>query len=323
MLPHSPYAPPLVSPPLTVEFLGTGTSTGVPMIGCDCAVCTSPNPRNKRMRPSILVTVAGHAAGRGNLLVDTTPEMRVQMLRAGVGRIEAALITHNHADHILGMDDIRQFNFRWGVGMPIWSDAATLDHLRMVFGYAFQDTQTGGGKPKLELNELRPFEPLELLGITVTPLTIWHGKQAILAYKFGERFAYVTDVSRIPDETLPYLQNLDTLVVGTVRFETHPTHFGLWEAVEQINALAPRQAFLTHLSHHLEHEAVNSVLPPHIRLAYDGLRVGIPGYGEPADAPEILAASAQAQGGQSRAREPLAAFVRRFARRRLHLGRGY
>jgi phosphoribosyl 1,2-cyclic phosphate phosphodiesterase len=267
--------PAVASPPLTVTFLGTGTSTGVPMIGCDCPTCTSPDPRDNRMRPSILVTVGGKAPGQGNILVDTTPEMRVQMLRAGVGRVEAVLVTHNHADHILGMDDIRQFNFRHEMVMPILSDADTLDHLRMVFGYAFKETQAGGGKPKLDLTEVRPYEPFELLGLTVTPLTVLHGRMPILSFKFGERFAYVTDVSGIPDETRPHLRGLDTLVLGTVRHDPHPTHFGLQQALEQIEELRPRRAFFTHLSHHFRHEAENAQLPPHVRLAYDGLRVEI------------------------------------------------
>lgn len=174
------------------------------MIGCDCETCRSPDPHDKRMRPSILVTVGGQPVGRGNILVDTTPEMRLQMLRAGIDRIETVLVTHNHADHILGMDDIRQFNYRHEIRMPILSDEPTLAHLRMVFGYAFTETQAGGGKPKLDLVPIRPYEPFEILGVTITPLTVYHGSLPILAFKFGEAFAYVTDVSRIPDETRPF-----------------------------------------------------------------------------------------------------------------------
>jgi phosphoribosyl 1,2-cyclic phosphate phosphodiesterase len=264
------------SPALTVTFLGCGTSTGVPMIGCDCAVCLSPNPRNKRMRPSILVTVEGRAKGEGNLLVDTTPEMRLQMLREGIGRIEAVFVTHNHADHILGMDDIRQFNFRNAMAMPIYSDRPTLDHLRMVFDYAFRETPTAGGKPRLELRELRSEEAVTAVGVSVTPLRVFHGRLPIFGYKFGSRFAYVTDVSRIPDEILAQLRGLDTLVLGAVRHETHPTHFSVGQAVEMIADLAPRRAFLTHLSHHIEYEADNAALPPSVRIAYDGLRLAIP-----------------------------------------------
>ena len=248
------------------------------MIGCDCAVCTSPDPKNRRMRPSIVVGVET-AEGRRNILVDTTPEMRLQMLANGITKVEEVLITHTHADHILGMDDIRQFNWRHGVKMPIRGTAATLAHLRMVFSYCFQQTQAGGGKPQLELEELRAYEPLTLLGVEVLPLTVLHGSLPILAYKFGRSFAYVTDVSAIPPETRPYLRGLDTLVLGTVRYEPHPTHFGLYQALEAISDLAPRQAFLTHLSHHFEHEKVSAELPPGVHLAYDGLTVAIPGAG--------------------------------------------
>jgi phosphoribosyl 1,2-cyclic phosphate phosphodiesterase len=249
------------------------------MIGCHCAVCQSSEPHNKRLRPSILVTNTDLPAGHGNVLVDTTPEMRLQVLRAGIERIESVLVTHNHADHIFGMDDIRQFNFLHSMSMPIYSDTATLDHLRMVFGYAFRETQAGGGKPQLDLTTVAPFETFETTGISVTPLPIYHGNMPILSYKFGSRFAYVTDVSRIPDETMPYLKDLDTLVIGTVRREPHPTHFGLQQALDVIADLAPRRAFLTHLSHHFDHNEINAELPAHIRMAYDGLQLSIPAAG--------------------------------------------
>lgn len=264
------------SPPFSVTFLGTGTSTGIPMIGCDCSVCTSPDPRNKRMRPSIVVSVDGEN-GKQNLLVDTTPEMRLQMLRAGIGRIEAVLMTHTHADHIFGMDDIRQFNFRHKMTMPIHGTSDTLGHLRRVFDYCFQETQSGGGKPQLELREIRPFEPFRLLHVDVMPIMVLHGNLPVVAYKFGPSFAYVTDVSNIPDQARAHLQNLDTLVLGTVRHEPHPTHFGLYQAIEEVAALAPRRAFFTHLSHHFDHDQVSRELPPSIALAHDGLILSFPG----------------------------------------------
>ena len=260
------------APPFNVTFLGTGTSTGIPMIGCDCAVCTSPNPKNRRMRPSIVV----HVQDSGNLLVDTTPEMRLQMLANDIRRVEAVLITHTHADHIFGMDDIRQFNFRYGVRMPIHGTAVTLAHLRRVFDYCFTETQTGGGKPQLELREIRAGEPLSLLGLPILPLSVLHGSLPVLAFRFGKKFAYVTDVSAIPDAARDHLRDLDTLVLGTVRYEPHATHFGLWQAVAEVEDLRPRRAFFTHLSHHFDHDAVNAELPPHIRLAYDGLQLAFP-----------------------------------------------
>ena len=190
--------------------------------------------------------------------------------------MSAVLVTHNHADHILGMDDIRQFNFLHNRSMPIYSDAPTLAHLKMVFGYAFVETPTAGGKPKLDLEEVRPQEPINLCGVSVTPLTVLHGTVPILAYKFGRKFAYVTDVKTIPEATRPFLRNLDTLVVGCVRHATHPTHFGLDEALSEIADLAPRQAFLTHLSHHFDYEETRPLLPSNVALGYDGLQFTIP-----------------------------------------------
>ncbi len=265
--------------PLTVSFLGTGTSTGVPMIGCPCTVCTSSDPHNKRMRVSIVVSTAGEAGGRPqNILVDTTPEMRIQLLREGLDRVEAILMTHSHADHIFGLDDVRQINFRHNMVMPIYGSPATLDHLRHIFDYVFKETQAGGGKPQLDLKPLPPLQSASMpSGIEIMPLPVFHGRMPIYGYKFGSGLAYLTDVSEIPDETLPHLFGLDTLILGAVRYDPHPTHFNLGQAVEVINALKPKRAFLTHLSHHFDHETVNRELPPHIRLAYDGLKFTVPG----------------------------------------------
>ena len=279
LMPSSPAPPAVLSPPLHITFLGTGTSTGVPMIGCACAVCHSSDPHNKRMRPSILVTVHGDTqigAGPQNILVDTTPEMRIQMLRAGISDVSAVLVTHHHADHILGMDDIRQFNFLHHRSMPIYADAHTLGHLKTVFGYAFADTPTGGGKPQLDLTEVFPFAPFEVCSTTVLPLTVLHGTVPIVSYKFGRHFAYVTDIKTIPEKTRPHLRNLDTLVLGCVRHAAHPTHLGLDEALAEIADLAPRQAYLTHLSHHFDHDAVRNLLPANVALGYDGLQFAIP-----------------------------------------------
>ncbi|MBC8102824.1 MAG: MBL fold metallo-hydrolase [Cytophagales bacterium] len=270
--------PPAASPPLSVTFLGTGTSTGVPMIGCSCAVCTSSDPRNKRMRVSVVVRTANQRGGEPqNLLVDTTPELRIQMLREGLDRVEAILMTHGHADHIFGLDDVRQINFRHNIVMPIYGSEATLAQLRRVFDYVFKETPTGGGKPQLDLRTLEPFEPaLMPTGAEVMPLPVLHGTLPIYGYKFGRSLAYLTDVSAIPDETLPYLEGLDTLILGAVRFEPHPTHFNLEQALAAIAKLQPRRAFLTHLSHHFDHATVNATLPPSVRLAYDGLTIAVP-----------------------------------------------
>jgi phosphoribosyl 1,2-cyclic phosphate phosphodiesterase len=210
--------------PLRATFLGTGTSTGIPMIGCRCPVCTSSDRHNSRTRSSLVVNVGGAEDATKNLLVDTTPEMRLQMLATDTRRVEAVLVTHTHADHIFGMDDIRQINFRHDIAMPILGTPETLERLALVFDYCFKETQTGGGKPRLTLSPIRPYEPFDLLGVTITPLVVLHGSLPVIAYKFGSRFAYVTDVSHIPDETRPHLKNLDTLVIGTcATTRTRPT----------------------------------------------------------------------------------------------------
>jgi len=215
------------------------------------------------------------------ILVDTTPDMRTQVLRAGIGEIDAVLITHIHADHIFGMDDLRQFNFRMGREIPVYGTDATLAHIRNVFSYCFQETQAGGGKPQLTLHTIVPYEPFDLCGVTITPLIILHGSYPILAFKFGERFTYVTDVSGIPEETRPYLHGLDTLILGAVRYEPHPTHFGLAQALDEIAEFTPGRAFLTHLGHHFDYVTLNSETPAHVAPCRDGLIFTIPAKGEP------------------------------------------
>jgi phosphoribosyl 1,2-cyclic phosphate phosphodiesterase len=270
---------PAPAPPLTVTFLGAGTSTGVPTIACDCPVCTSSDPRNKRLRPSIVVTVRGGDFAGVNLLVDTTPDMRFQVLRAGIDRVEAVLVTHTHADHVFGMDDLRQYNFRHRMRIPVYGTQRVLDHLHHIFNYAFKETQAGGGKPQIDLVSITPYEPFPLCGLEITPLTVLHGAEPVTAYKFGDRFAYVTDVSEIPPLTRPCLEGLDTLILDAVRYEPHSTHFGLYQALEVIADLAPRQTYLTHLSHHFDYEKTNAELPPGVALGYDGLAFDVPGIG--------------------------------------------
>ena len=269
--------PPVLSSAFRVQVLGCGTSTGVPVIGCPCSLCRSPDPRNKRLRPSLLLELPVPGAARPHrILIDTTPDMRTQMLRAGIDEIDAVLITHPHADHIFGMDDLRQFNFRLGHALPVYATEDTLGHLRTVFSYVFRETQTGGGKPQLTLHPITHQEPFSLLGITITPLGVMHGETPVTAFKFGSRFAYVTDVSRIPDETRPALRGLDTLILGAVRYEPHPTHFGLAQALAEIADLQPRRAFLTHLGHHFDYSILCSETPAHVTPCHDGLSFIVP-----------------------------------------------
>jgi len=248
---------------MEVLVLGSGTSHGVPMIGCQCAVCTSSDPRNRRFRPSIAVR-----ASERTILVDATPELRLQALTFGLDRVDAVLVTHTHADHIMGLDDIRRFNDLRDAEVPVYGDPSSLDDIRRIFRYVFVSTQVGGGKPRITLHDAP--DRFELCGIPVRSLRVYHGRLPILAYRFGP-FAYVTDVNRIPPETMDALRGLDTLMLDTVRPTPHETHFGLQEALDVIAELSPRSAYLTHLSHHYDHAATNATLPPGVELAYDGL----------------------------------------------------
>ncbi len=252
---------------MIVTFLGTGTSHGVPMIGCDCAVCTSSDPRNNRTRSSVLVETDG-----ASLLIDTTPELRIQALRENIRRVDAVLFTHAHADHVFGLDDVRRFNDLSGRSMPCYGPEETLVTIRRAFQYVFVPTQLGGGKPSLELIPVTG--TFHAAGVWVTPVPVMHGRLHIHGYRIG-RFAYVTDCSGIPDGSMALLQDLDTLVLGALRPTPHETHFSVGQAMEVVDMLKPRQAYFTHISHRLDHEMTNASLPPYARLAYDGLRIDL------------------------------------------------
>ena len=249
-----------------VTFLGTGTSHGVPMIGCRCAVCTSPDPRDTRWRPSILVEF-----GEGpSLLVDTGPDLRAQALRFGVQRVDAVLFTHAHADHLLGLDDIRRFNHLQRSSIPCYGDPETLREVGRIFAYAFSPKQEGGGVPRLEL---RPVEgPFSVGGQVVQPVPLLHGAVRIYGYRFG-RFSYLTDCSEIPESSWPLLDGTEVLVVNALRDRPHPTHFTLAQALDVIDRVKPARALITHVCHDLGHEATSRRLPARVELAYDGLRV--------------------------------------------------
>jgi phosphoribosyl 1,2-cyclic phosphate phosphodiesterase len=249
-------------------FLGTGTSTGVPMIGCECAVCTSADPRNKRTRSSVIIALPA-----GNLLVDTSPEMRLQLLAAKVQRVHAIAFTHHHVDHLFGLDDARLFPKYTGKPVPIFCEQQTEDAIRTIFSYAFEEFADGiplGGLPRLDFQRIAPGAPFEVLGETILPMRLEHGRFKVLGFRIG-KLAYCTDVNRIPEPTWPLLAGLDTLVLDTLRHRSHPTHFNLEEALGVVERLRPRKTFLTHLSHDLDHAATESTLPPGVALAYDGL----------------------------------------------------
>jgi len=252
-----------------ILFLGTGTSHGVPMIGCRCATCLSEDPRDRRWRPSILVRLPGGET----VLVDTAPDLRAQALAFGVTRVDAILFTHSHADHILGLDEVRRFNALQGGAIPCYGDVDTLDDIRRTFRYIFDpDTPRGGGVPRLEL---RPVDgPWTLFGERVVPVPIWHGTRRILGFRIG-RFAYLTDCSAVPEASWPLLAELDVLVLDALRDRPHPTHLTLGEAVAVAARVGARRTYFTHICHELPHEATCARLPPGMALAHDGLEVAV------------------------------------------------
>ena len=251
--------------PARITVLGSGTSAGVPMIGCTCAVCRSTDPRDHRLRPSIHVDVQGRAA----ILVDTSPDLRQQVLTHKIARLDAVLFTHSHADHILGLDDIRRFNFMQGGPMPCYAAPPDWESIRKTFHYVFDGLpRQGGGIPKIEAHDIDG--PFSVEGVRVVPVPLWHGPSPILGFRFGS-FAYLTDCSAIPDDSWPLVAGVDTLVIDALRDKKHSTHFTVAEALDAIARIAPRRAYLTHMAHDLGHAETNARLPAGVELAYDGL----------------------------------------------------
>ncbi len=250
---------------MKVTVLGSGTSTGVPVIGCNCRVCTSKNPKNKRLRASIIVE-----NNEENILVDTSIDLRAQCLAYKIKRIDAVLYTHTHADHLYGVDELRIFNFIQHRKIPIYGSEETIESIKRTFPYLFTDVFYGGGKPYLIPNIIDG--NLELSGIKITPVEIMHGDLPIFGYRFSN-FAYVTDVSEIPDESMNLLRDLEVLMIGALRYEPHPTHFTIEEALKVIEELKPRNAYLTHLGHSVDHDELEKSLPKNVAPAYDGLEI--------------------------------------------------
>jgi len=258
-----------------ITFLGTGTSHGVPMIGCACAVCRSDDPRDTRTRPSILIELPALSESRSGesngfrLLVDTTPDLRAQALRHGVDRVDAVFYTHPHADHIFGFDDLRRFNHLTRQPLSAYGDERTLAAIRRTFSYAYDpDAPKGGGVPDIRLCPVAG--PFGMGGHEIEPIPVMHGGTPVNGLRIG-RFAYLTDCNVIPPASMARLEGLDVLVLDALRHKPHPTHFRVDESVAIAAALAPRRPFFTHMAHDLPHAETCAALPPGVSLAYDGL----------------------------------------------------
>ncbi len=248
---------------MKVTFLGTGTSTGVPVITCNCRVCTSDDPRDNRTRPSILLEWDDHV-----VLVDTSSDFRQQALRHNLHRLDAVVYTHHHADHIMGLDDIRLFNWRQRIVMPAYGSKETLDAVQRTFWYVFEDSLHDGAKPAMEMNPVNA--PFELLGREVVPIPVFHGDMPIFGYRIGD-FAYLTDVSRVPDRSFELLEGVDVAVLSALRATPHPTHQSVEQAADLARKIGAGRTYFTHMCHDILHAETDAELPEGIRLAYDGL----------------------------------------------------
>ena len=254
--------------PFTLTFLGTGTSNGIPVIGCDCAVCASNDPHDRRTRTSALVRVDGQT-----LLIDTSPELRLQAVANHVRDIDAVLYTHAHADHVDGFDDLRRFNDLRQAPLDVYCDEITAELLRSRFAYAFENPFSFyGGKPDLRLNIFDG--PFDVHGTPVTPVPVAHGRWIVKGFRIGA-LGYVTDAKLIAPSSIDLLRGVDTLVLNALRERPHPVHLSLGEALEVIQTIQPRQAYLVHLSHELSHADASAQLPDNVHVAYDGLTVEI------------------------------------------------
>jgi phosphoribosyl 1,2-cyclic phosphate phosphodiesterase len=252
---------------MKLTFLGTGTSTGVPSIGCECETCLSEDPRDKRLRVSIMIEHAGQS-----LLVDTSSDFRQQALRFGLKRLDGVLITHCHADHIFGLDDIRPLNFRFGA-LGLYANERAWVDIRRIFKYIFEPSHFGGGLPQVIAHTVYPGAPF-CIGeqLEVTPLEVTHGRLPVMAYRFND-FAYATDLSEIPAQAMDALRDLDVLVLDCLRFKEHPTHLWVEKALGYVEKLKPRRTYFTHMAHDVKHERDSKRLPDGVEFAYDGLVV--------------------------------------------------
>jgi phosphoribosyl 1,2-cyclic phosphate phosphodiesterase len=255
-----------------IIVLGSGTSMGVPTLGCRCAVCTSADPRNRRTRPSIAVTWSSGGAAR-LVVIDTGPDFREQALREGIRHVDAVLYTHAHADHILGLDDLRPLSFEHKPSsLPLYADAETADVLKRIFEYTFSPNATYPNRARVELRSLDGEQTAEVHGATFQRVPLMHGRLEVAGFRFGSA-AYLTDMSAIPDSSLALLDGLDVMIVDALRPQPHPSHAAIPESLQWVKRVQPRQAWFTHMSHEVDHEETEKGFPAHVRLAYDGLRI--------------------------------------------------
>jgi len=250
-----------------LTFLGTGTSHGIPVIGCNCDVCTSDNPKNKRTRASVWIET-----DHTSILIDTATEFRLQAVREGINKIDLVLLTHSHADHIHGMDDLRPLSKDKPI--PVYGNFFTIKDIKKRFSYITGDSQLGGGKPRLIFTELSETDTIKIENGTteIKPLPVKHGSLDVFGYRIGT-LAYITDCNFIPDKTMEDLKGLDTLIIDALRFKPHPTHFCVEEALEIIEKTKCRRGFLTHMCHNLDHEKLEKMLPDHVKPSFDSLKI--------------------------------------------------
>jgi phosphoribosyl 1,2-cyclic phosphate phosphodiesterase len=257
---------------MRITFLGTGTSVGVPMIGCGCEVCSSNDPRDKRLRTGLMVEKTVEDGGR-RMIIDVSADFRQQALRERIDRLDALLITHCHADHVFGLDDVRPINFKRGP-IPVYGSEETWRGLRRIFSYIFEREHIGGGLPQLIPHVIDG--EFETCGLRVTPVPVIHGKGEVLGFRFGDaraQAAFITDCNLIPDESLEKLRDLDLMIIDALRFKPHPTHLHVEQSLAYVAELKPRRALLTHISHDIKYNEVSRRLPENVELAYDGLQI--------------------------------------------------
>jgi phosphoribosyl 1,2-cyclic phosphate phosphodiesterase len=249
----------------TLTVLGSGTSMGVPTIGCDCAVCHSPDPHDRRTRPSIMIEY-----GDKTVLIDTSPDFREQAIREQIRKLDAVLYTHAHADHILGIDDLRPLSFHRGGKIPLYARPEHADFMRNMFRYIFDADYKYGSLAQVELKPING--PVELFGARFDPVSVLHGDAEIIGFRFGSA-AYLTDFSEIPEASFAQLNGLDILFLDALRHKPHPTHSTVDNSLRIVDRVKPKRAFFTHICHDLPHKATNEVLPQHVRLSYDGMKL--------------------------------------------------